>query len=160
MKEPSPANEPTALPEGAHDAKTRRGKGWVWLFPCGCVVGILFLFGGFAAVMWHNMNAVKKSDAYKVALDTALEHPKVAELLGTHRHPSGWAGGAVDVDAGRAEFGFVLESSRGGGKVACVMTRRDGIWVVEQMTLQLSGSDATHMLVPPPDISPSSERPD
>ncbi|MBC7932804.1 MAG: hypothetical protein H7Z38_19765, partial [Rubrivivax sp.] len=58
------------------------GRNWKWMLPVGCLGLILTIVAFVVGILFIVMSAMKSSDAYQFALESAKTNPTVVEELG------------------------------------------------------------------------------
>ena len=112
-----------------------------WAF-CGLAVwaaGFL-LFAGTVGGLFHTL---KHSDAYALGVSRLQSSPVAAAALGTPI-TAGFPFGNISVQAGgtgKADLSFSASGPKASGKAYVVAIKKNGVWSITRLALQVDGSD-------------------
>ncbi len=132
------------MDSGMSDQKAGSGKTILWIvLGCAgvsivCVLVFILFVGG---VVGLTFGAIRSSDVYQSAMDRALSHPEVLEVLGEPVKPGFIVTGSINVNGpeGEAEFGVPLRGSIENGTLHVTAYKRSGQWIYEVLELELPG---------------------
>ena len=81
------------------------------------------------------------SDAYRLAVERAVDHPAAIEALGEPVEPGWFVGGSVEVTGptGDAELSIPMKGPRGEGTLFVVAHKSAGEWSFERLELETDG---------------------
>lgn len=94
--------------------------------------------------------AMKRSDAYRMALEAVRADEHVRAELGEDISPGFWTSGGINVQGGgtgAAQISFSLTGSKGSGSATVQAIRTAGIWDMRLLVVGIDGSDAPIVLV-------------
>lgn len=96
----------------------------------GCVVVLVVGVLGGGTILMVVLGAVKRSDAYRGAVERARAHPAVVEALGEPIETGFFVSGSVEVSGpgGQASLSIPLEGPNGEGTLFVEADKRAGIW--------------------------------
>jgi hypothetical protein len=132
-------------------SQPRRGwwsRNWKWFVPVGCL-SVIVLFLAFAgAIVAVVFGAIKSTDAYTTALNTARQDPRVIEALGTPIEPGFFVTGNVNVnnDTGTASIDFPISGPKGKAKVHTTASKEHGKWIYSMMEARVEGGPTIDLL--------------
>lgn len=167
---PSPTAPPAApaehfppLPPQPARQKNWFDRNWKWLVPS---LGILALvmFGGFILAFFSWITAtITSSEAYKVAVQRALESPVVQARLGTPIRVGRFTRGSVNLNgsSGNADLNIPLHGPKADAMIAVIAKKSAGLWTFDTLEVEVEGDDKPIPLLndaptPPPIPSDSS----
>ena len=110
------------------------------------VVRALGLLGGFVFLMVTLLfGAMKKSEAYRVALETAQAHSEVQAALGTPVEDGLIFSGNINVTptSGDADFAIPIKGPQAKGTLFAVASKSAGKWTFSTLEVQVSGTAET-----------------
>lgn len=121
--------------------QTFLGKHWKWMLPLGCLGTVVMMGGllfGFVAVVF---TAIKSSDVYRAAIETARTHPAVRRELGDPVETGWWASGSVEVTgpSGHADISVPLAGSKQSGTLYGVADKSAGRWTFSLLEVEIDG---------------------
>jgi hypothetical protein len=113
--------------------KSNTGKIILWIilglgvFSCICVLLVAIFAGGIAGVI---TGAVRSSEVYQYAMDSALNDPEVIEVLGEPIEAGLFVQGSINVDGptGEASLAIPLKGAERNGTLHVVADRIAGEW--------------------------------
>jgi hypothetical protein len=111
------------------------------MVPLGCL-GALVLLGGFVlGVVAVVFTAIKSSDVYQTAIQTARAHPEVRRELGDPIETGLWATGSVQVTgpSGHADISVPLTGSKHSGTLYGVADKSAGRWTFSLLEVEIDG---------------------
>jgi hypothetical protein len=116
-------------------------RNWKWAVPCGCLALVALAAAGAAGFVWLLRTAMTSSDAYRLAVERAVEHPAVVEALGEPVEPGWFVGGSVHVTGptGDADLSIPMEGPKGEGTLFVVARKSAGEWSFERLELETDG---------------------
>lgn len=105
-------------------------RNWKWFVPVGCggIVAVIVAF--VAVILMIIMGSIKTSDAFKMALATAAQDPRVQEKLGSPIEAGWFISGNIEVSGatGKANLSIPIHGPRGKGKLYADGTKAAGQW--------------------------------
>jgi hypothetical protein len=132
------------MENGMTETKSGSGKTILWIvLGCAgasivCVLVFVLFVGGIVGLTF---GAIRSSDVYQSAMDQALSHPEVLEVLGEPVKPGFMITGSINVNGpeGEAEFGVPLRGSMQNGTLHVSAYKQSGQWIFEVLELELPG---------------------
>ncbi|HSJ01562.1 MAG TPA: cytochrome c oxidase assembly factor Coa1 family protein [Verrucomicrobium sp.] len=142
------ASPPPAYPGNA--APKSSGKKWV-LFGCGGCLGLIVLgVIGVVAFVFVVLGAIKKTDAYAIALKKTTDSPQVQEALGTPITESFFSPmGAVNINNGvsTADLALTLQGPKGTAATVAKATKHEGAeWQFSVLTVTVINGPTIDLL--------------
>ncbi len=143
---PAPTTPPDhfpPLPPQAPRQKNWFDRNWKWLVPS-IVILFLAIIGGFVAAVFLGVTSmIKSSDAYKVAVQRALESPVVQARLGTPIHVGRFTRGSINLNgsSGDADLNIPLHGPRGDAMIAVIAKKRAGRWTFDTLEVDVEGDN-------------------
>lgn len=119
-------------------------RNWKWVVPVGCL-GLLVLIGGLVAgFVLLIFTAIKSSDVYQEAIQTARTHPAAIAELGTPIETGWFVSGSVSVTgpSGHADVSIPLSGPKASGTLYGVADKSAGRWAFSRLELELEGRPA------------------
>lgn len=137
MSSPYTSASPNAAPKSS-------GKKWV-LFGCGGCLGLITLaLLGIAGFVFVVLGAIKKTDAYQIALDRTTGSPAVQEALGTPIKETFFSPmGAVNITGttSTADLALTLQGPNGVASTVAKATKEgEGTWDFSILTVTIANT--------------------
>ena len=135
---------------------SRAKKQVVWIIVT-AVLGVLLLIvlfvSGIVAVVF---GAMKSSDPYRFAMQTASHDRRVNATLGSPVHAGWLISGNISVnnDSGKADLSIPVRGPIHKGAIHVVATKSQGEWTYQQLTLKVEDSSERVDLLEPPSAVP------
>ena len=116
----------------------------------GCLAAIVIGLLGIGAIVIIVFGAIKSTDAYRGARDTAERDTRVIAVLGTPMTTGIWVSGNVNVDAngGNADFEFPMSGPKGDARVHAIATRDTSGWHYSLLTVTPKNGPPIDLLKP------------
>ena len=116
----------------------------------GCLAAIIIGLLGIGAIVIIVFGAIKSTDAYRGARDTAARDTRVIAVLGTPMTTGIWVSGNVNVDAngGNADFVFPMSGPKGDARVHAIATRDTSGWHYSLLTVTPKNGPPIDLLKP------------
>jgi hypothetical protein len=116
----------------------------------GCLAAIVIGLLGIGAIVIIVFGAIKSTDAYRGARDTAERDTRVIAVLGTPMTTGIWVSGNVNVDAngGNADFVFPMSGPKGDARVHAIATRDTSGWHYSLLTVTPKNGPPIDLLKP------------
>ena len=128
----------------------------VWLIVA-AVLGVVLLIVLFvSAIVAVVFGAMKSSDPYRFAMQTAAQDSRVAAKLGSPVHAGWLISGNISVnnDSGKADLSIPVQGSIHKGAIHVVARKSAGEWTYQQLTLKAEDSSERVDLLKPPSAEP------
>jgi hypothetical protein len=118
------------------------------------VLLLIALFVG--AIVAAVFGAMKSSDPYRFAMQTASHDRRVTAKLGSPVHAAWLISGNISVnnDSGRADLSIPVQGPIHKGSIHVVATKSEGEWTYQQLTLKAEDSSERVDLLKPPSAEP------
>ena len=115
----------------------KKGCRWGCIIPAGCLGLFLLCGGGFGAIFYVTIGAVKSSSAYTDAVKTAKADSEVQQLLGAPIEEGFLVTGSINVQnsSGNADIEIPITGPNGSAKIHAVATKANDKWTF--LTLQV-----------------------
>lgn len=116
-------------------------RNWKWVVPCGCLAIVALAAAGAGGFVWFLKTVMTSSDAYKLAIERAVDHPAVIEALGEPVEPGWFVGGSVQVTGptGSADLSIPVRGPKAKGTLYAVAEKSAGEWRFERLELETAG---------------------
>ena len=123
-------------------------RNWKWVVPAGCLSIIVFVLAFIGIIVAAVFGAIRSTDAYKDALRTAQQDPRVIAALGSPIKSGLWVTGNVHVDGGTgdADFSFPVSGPKGKGTVYAEATKSAGEWKYSVLKVKVDGGPMIDLL--------------
>ena len=107
----------------------------------GCLGTLVMIAGASLGVVAIVFSAIKRSDVYQAAIQTARSHPEVRRELGDPIETGFWVSGSVHVTgpSGHADILVPLEGSKHSGTLYGVADKSAGRWTFSLLELEVEG---------------------
>jgi hypothetical protein len=128
----------------------------VWLIVA-AVLGVVLLIVLFvSAIVAVVFGAMKSSDPYRFAMQTAAQDSRVAAKLGSPVHAGWLISGNISVnnDSGKADLSIPVQGSIHKGAIHVVARKSAGEWTYQQLTLKVGDDSAPVDLLEAPSAAP------
>lgn len=127
--------------QGQLDKSTR----WLKVIVIASILGVLACV---ALAFFGIMSLIKSSEAYQLAVKTAMNHPTVQEILGTPISEGLIASGSVSDSgsSGSASLNIPLSGSTQSGTLYAQVDKENNIWKLIELYLEAGGKE--YMLIP------------
>ncbi len=137
-----PEHFPPLPPQSARQ-KNWFDRNWKWFVPS-MVILLLAIVGGFVAAVFVGVTSmIKSSDAYKVAVQRALDSPAVQARLGTPIHVGRFTRGSINLNgsSGDANLNIPLQGPRGYAMIAVIAKKSAGRWTFDTLEVDVEGDN-------------------
>lgn len=117
----------------------------MWFVPTGCLGAIGLLVGFVFLMITLLFGAMKKSEVYRVALETAQTHGEVQAALGTPVEDGLIFSGNINVTptSGDADFAIPIKGPQAKGTIFAVASKSAGKWTFSTLEVEVSGTAET-----------------
>lgn len=118
-------------------------RNWKWCVPTGCFTLIALGVAFFVCIFFLVFSALKSSDAYKTALESAKKDTRVTAALGTPIHDGLIPSGKTNVTgpSGEADLGIPISGPKGSATIYAVATKSGGQWTFSKLEVQVDGGE-------------------
>jgi hypothetical protein len=119
-------------------------RNWKWIVPLGCLSVFGCCCGGVGMTVFFIFGALKQSDVYVRAVDTARNDAEVIKELGQPIEPGWWLSGNVNSNGARGDANLMIPLSgpKSGGSLIVRARKRDGKWIFQELKVKPDGADA------------------
>ena len=141
-------------------------RNWFWFIPLGCLGMIVAVVGSIAALVLVLFGAIRQSDAYKHALDTARSSPELIEAIGEPIEPGMMVMGSINVTptSGEADIAIPVTGPKGAATIYIVGEKTAGTWEYFLLEAEVVGRTDRINLLPksgePPNESETAPAPE
>src|SRR5437764_12200217 len=128
----------------------KKSSGCLKIFLIGCSVLIVLGVALVAVLVFIVFGAIKKTDAYKVALAKVKSDPRVIAALGEPVDAGFWVSGKMNINNGKgnADFTFPVSGPKGKATVHAVATTEGQGWQYETLDVTPSNGPPINVLSP------------
>ncbi|MGZ8851733.1 MAG: cytochrome c oxidase assembly factor Coa1 family protein [Thermoanaerobaculia bacterium] len=138
----------TKHPQPAQPQRGWWSRNWKWVVPVGCLSIVVMCVAFVGIIVAVVFGAIKSTDAYTKALNTARNDPRVIQALGTPIEPGFLVTGNVNVDndRGTANIDFPISGPKGKAKIHAVAEKSDGKWKYSMMQAHIVDGETIDLL--------------
>ena len=128
----------------------KKSSGCLKIFLIGCSVLIVLGVALVAVLVFIVFGAIKKTDAYKVALAKVKSDQRVIAALGEPVEAGFWVSGKMNINNGKgnADFTFPVSGPKGKATVHAVATTEGQGWQYETLDVTPSNGPPINVLSP------------
>ena len=128
----------------------KKSSGCLKIFLIGCSVLIVLGVALVAVLVFIVFGAIKKTDAYKVALAKVKSDQRVIAALGEPVEAGFWVSGKMNINNGKgnADFTFPVSGPKGKAAVHAVATTEGQGWQYERLEVTPSNGPPINVLSP------------
>jgi hypothetical protein len=114
-------------------------RNWKWFVPTGCLTFVVIAALLGCAIFFVVTKAMKASEAYQTAFDTAKDDPRVVAALGKPITPGYFTSGSINVNgsSGDAELSIPISGPKGKGTIYLEATKSAGEWTYSKLEVEL-----------------------
>src|SRR6516225_8714879 len=137
-----PPPPPISAPPAPPGSRARKQVVWITVAAVSAVLlFIVLLVSGIVAVVF---GAMKSSDPYRFAMQTASHDRRVNAKLGSPVHAGWLISGNISVnnDSGKADLSIPVRGGIYKGAIHVVATKSEGEWTYQQLTLKVGDDSA------------------
>lgn len=123
-------------------------RNWLWFLPVGCLTSIALFIGFIALIAYFVFSAIKSSEPYEVALQTATADPAVIEQLGQPIEAAFFAMGSIELknSDGEADLSIPISGPKGKAILYVEATKQDGHWTYHKLAIEYTDTNQTQAL--------------
>jgi hypothetical protein len=116
-------------------------RNWKWFVPAGCFALLLLSAAAVAGLLGVVSQAMRSSDAYRLALESARDDCGLQGELGAPIRPGWFVSGSVNVSgpAGDADLAIPLRGAAAKGTLYVVAEKSAGRWTFERLEVEVAG---------------------
>ena len=131
--------QPTSLEP---DQRGWWSRNWKWFVPTGCLTFVVIAALLGCAIFFVVTKAMRASDAYQKAFDTAKDDRRVVAALGKPITPGYFTTGSINVSgpSGEAELSIPISGPKGKGTIYLEATKSAGEWTYSKLEVELTES--------------------
>jgi len=128
----------------------KKSSGCLKIFLIGCSVLIVLGVALVAVLVFIVFGAIKKTDAYKVALAKVKSDQRVIAALGEPVEAGFWVSGKMNINNGKgnADFTFPVSGPKGKATVHAIATTEGQGWQYETLDVTPSNGPPINVLSP------------
>jgi hypothetical protein len=116
-------------------------RNWFWAVPIGCLSPFLLCGGCLGISLFTVVTAIRASEPYRHAVDTAMASPEVKARFGEPIEIGYWTNGGIEIsnNSGKASFSIPIHGSRRSGTIYVEATRDGSDWTYERLDIGFDG---------------------